>query len=286
VKIPYRDSVGWLFVNDNLVFTGNCGAIPVEGGAVVGVQIVNLTTVPNPTMRGSTITIRWDTIGAVRTEIRVLLYDTKMQQWGRPSNPTAANLPANGTWTFMMPLNAYHGLRFDLDAIDPQGNTTTTRSDVVRPQNFPCFWNTATECASVQTTFSGTLQEFEHGYLMWQQGTKTIYVINISWNTVQDTWQEGDVITMTEIPPTGLVAPQGRFGKLWSTNPEIRQRLGWAKGPEVSFTSPLQQEIVYYSMFNGFYLRWPNGSLVKFIGMIGDREGPSAGILPVPNSTS
>jgi hypothetical protein len=278
VKIPYADSTGWLFVSDNLSFNGNCSAIPIEVGAVQKVQIVKFSAVPNPVARGAAVTVSWDTLGAERTEIRVLFFDTKTQHWGRPSAATATNLPLNGSWTFTMPTTAYYGVRFDLDAIDAQGNVATARSDEVMPLNYPCFWDEKVTCASTQTNFTGSLQEFEHGYLLWQQDTKVIYVVTVGWYTVRDNWLEGDINTITDTPPEGLLAPQDRFAKLWSSNAEVRQSLGWAKSAQEDVSSLLQQEIQYDSSFNGFYIRWPDGRLVKFIGMIGDTQGPYVSI--------
>src|SRR5262245_60288081 len=43
---------------------------------------------------------------------------------------------------------------------------------------------------------------------------------------------EGDQVSGGEKPPAGLYEPIRGFGKLWRSNPQVRNTLGWAAGPE------------------------------------------------------
>jgi hypothetical protein len=90
------------------------------------------------------------------------------------------------------------------------------------------------------------IQRFERGMLLWFQplGFGSSPAGNIvavgfdpdrqaqTWRQYQDTWREGESTGVAEQPPPGLHAPIHGFGKLWSTNPDVRQLLGWATEPE------------------------------------------------------
>jgi hypothetical protein len=49
-----------------------------------------------------------------------------------------------------------------------------------------------------------------------------------------DTYQDGSPpTTCAPTPPAGRIVPQYGFGKLWCTQPGLRDQLGWATAPEV-----------------------------------------------------
>jgi len=88
-------------------------------------------------------------------------------------------------------------------------------------------------------------EQFEHGWMLQlsapvagQTGGRTIYVLvgdNATVAQVADTWVAGrDPVTTGLTPPAGLVEPQRDFGKVWreETSLRVRERLGWALGPE------------------------------------------------------
>ena len=45
--------------------------------------------------------------------------------------------------------------------------------------------------------------------------------------------------TPSEEPPTGFITPLHGFGKVWSENPAVKQRLGWAAQAEQVFSNSL-----------------------------------------------
>jgi hypothetical protein len=83
-------------------------------------------------------------------------------------------------------------------------------------------------------------QYFQYGVMLWVapppgERIGRIYVVGtglpIMFQVFADTWQEG----MGDPPdqaPAGLLTPKRGFGKVWSENPDIRQKLGWAAQPE------------------------------------------------------
>jgi hypothetical protein len=87
-------------------------------------------------------------------------------------------------------------------------------------------------------------QSFEGGQMIdviERYGTaeyKTIYVLfgDGSVQRFQDTYRDGDPEpTVTPPPPAGRMAPVRGFGKVWreGTGARVRERLGWATGPEI-----------------------------------------------------
>ncbi|HNP85312.1 MAG TPA: protein kinase [Kouleothrix sp.] len=101
-------------------------------------------------------------------------------------------------------------------------------------------------------------QSFEHGSMLWVAGTQgsngTIYVIihgtaKDTWQTFEDTWQEGDPEDSGDkTPPAGLIEPVRGFGRVWYGNPDIADTLGWATNTETPT--------------NGVVQRFANGRLV------------------------
>ncbi|MGB1285336.1 MAG: hypothetical protein ACPG7F_02285 [Aggregatilineales bacterium] len=79
-------------------------------------------------------------------------------------------------------------------------------------------------------TINAAIQDFQNGTMLWLNGD--IYVLNTVTDTYQyfpDTFNAGtDPETSSETPPSGLLAPQRGFLKIWSNNPAVRNGLGWA----------------------------------------------------------
>jgi hypothetical protein len=87
-------------------------------------------------------------------------------------------------------------------------------------------------------------EEFQNGYMFWFNGKNgpTIWVLfkdksqqnSGEWQSYTDTWQEGQPETDPSIEPpdASLVQPKRGFGKLWRTEPGLREVLGWGITPE------------------------------------------------------
>lgn len=78
----------------------------------------------------------------------------------------------------------------------------------------------------------GALQEFERGTMLWVQAPNTITVLYKEtdlYDTFPDTFVQGtDPEESAETPPAGLLAPVRGFLKIWDTNPQVRNQIGWA----------------------------------------------------------
>ncbi len=85
---------------------------------------------------------------------------------------------------------------------------------------------------------------FEHGRMFWIQPRQQIWVMFDSgqgsgqWQVYDNTYQDGEPETDPSIvPPDGKYQPVRGFGKLWRTNPEIKDKLGFGLTPEFGYVS-------------------------------------------------
>jgi hypothetical protein len=94
------------------------------------------------------------------------------------------------------------------------------------------------------------VQRFEHGWMLWQAkhefSPASIYALfedNQHYARFDDTYSPaGDPLQGPFIAPTGLVQPTGGFGKIWreGTAAAVRERLGWAVGPETAGSGAIE----------------------------------------------
>ena len=72
---------------------------------------------------------------------------------------------------------------------------------------------------------------FQGGLMLWRAYTREMYVFQRkdgTWAVYQSTWRSGDPVALAATPPPGAMAPEGSFGHVWSSHPEVQARLGWA----------------------------------------------------------
>lgn len=88
-------------------------------------------------------------------------------------------------------------------------------------------------------------QLFQRGRMFWVQPTGQIWVLALTgegrgaWTIFPDTYDDGTdpEVDASLVPPDGLLQPQRGFGKLWRTNQDVRDALGWATTPEFGYVS-------------------------------------------------
>lgn len=85
---------------------------------------------------------------------------------------------------------------------------------------------------------------FEHGRMFWIQPRKQIWVMYDSgqgtgeWKVYDDTYNDTEPQTDPSIvAPDGKYQPTRGFGKLWRTNQEIKDKLGFGITPEFGYVS-------------------------------------------------
>ena len=105
-------------------------------------------------------------------------------------------------------------------------------------------------------------QPFEGGVMVWFEATDSIYVFyqDMRWQRFDDTWTEDQAPSDPDfIPPLERFQPLRGFGKVWRTNLNVRQQLGWALGHELAFNSMMQEQaveidvprVIFLATFNG-----------------------------------
>jgi hypothetical protein len=107
--------------------------------------------------------------------------------------------------------------------------------------------------APVQNRVSAVYQDFEHGFMIYLDDRKVIWVFIPSavqpgspipttryglWLGYADTFVDGEPETLpTFQPPDTFQQPKRGFGKVWRDNAPIRDALGWALDFERSYTA-------------------------------------------------
>ena len=100
---------------------------------------------------------------------------------------------------------------------------------------------------------------FERGMLIWRGDNRSILVLfdDGAWKVYPDTFEEGEPEFDAALSaPGGLQQPMRGFGKLWRTEAEVRERLGWALDEEQGYSGFIQQ------FERGFLLSSPVGARV------------------------
>ncbi len=95
----------------------------------------------------------------------------------------------------------------------------------------------------VTLTYPIAVQTFERGTMIYVGTTpSSIYVLSSAgtYSRYPDTFVDGvDPASGGEIAPSNLFEPVRGFGKVWRTNPGVRDMLGWATQPEAGAAGTL-----------------------------------------------
>jgi hypothetical protein len=102
-----------------------------------------------------------------------------------------------------------------------------------------------------QQQIQAAYQPFTGGFMFWRGDTREIYVLYKDRSSAKypDTWQEGETLNITETPPAGQMQPTRGFGKVWATQPGVRERLGWALAAETGYTTPFETHRGYLGRY-------------------------------------
>ncbi len=109
-------------------------------------------------------------------------------------------------------------------------------------------------------------QAFERGQMIWIGAQKKIYVLfadnaKPGWSVYTDDYIDGSPVRDDSIsPPTGLDQPIRGFGLVWRMKPNVRERLGWARGAETAFEGAYQADSAA-TPDTMYYLRGRDGAV-------------------------
>ena len=208
---------------------------------------VAFTVTPDTIDRGGTVTLEWEARGASS----VIIY--RLLPTGQFGPVLGERLPIRGSLTVSVPTLYVDRVSFylaALDANDHQLYSTMASARVGCPYTY-FFGTPEHEVCPVgeATQVAGAFQSFQGGYMFWRGDTGEIYVLLAggfpSLQRYQDTWAEGETFDVGESPPAGLYQPVRGFGKVWATQPGVRNQLGWATAEERGYTMTVQRSGAY-----------------------------------------
>jgi hypothetical protein len=230
-------------------------APPPTATVVTQAQIVSFTAAPDPIDRGGTVTLSWEVRGTSEIAVWRLDPDGRLAESANRPQPT-------GTWTVTLNSSYVDTAQFQLFVTDAAGVDISAAVTVDINCPFTYFFGTPPDgigCAAAEgRSVSAVMQPFERGYMIWQSDTRQIYVLynGGSAGRYQDTWVQGET-SDTGTPPTGLIAPERGFGKIWVAQIGVRDNLGWAIGQEQPYNMQIQASgalrypHTYFTLFDG-----------------------------------
>jgi hypothetical protein len=224
----------------------------VSVAVTTSLRIISFTGGPNAVPRGGTVSLTWDVIGAHTA------YIVRCSEVGNIFQETiASNLPTKGSIQYTIPDYYISSIPFLLIARDAYGVGRVLNTSI----KIACPYSSTltSECPVTQQPIPAAYQPFAGGFMFWKGDTREIYVLYKSgdWAKFPDTWAEGDTLNITETPPPGQTLPVRGFGKVWATQPGVREKLGWALAVETGYTALFE---IYRGHF-GRYLTTPGFKL-------------------------
>jgi len=221
---------------------------------------------------GRRATFTWATAGATSVTISC---------GTSPSSPVTKQVPPSGTTTIDLPQTYVPYPTMVLVASDGQGHTARKEIKADWPCRYGYFFPNGPGCpAGDPLTSQAGFQPFENGRMVWLKEWKgsaaaaanqIIVLYNDGhWARFDDTWQEGQPETDPGIvAPAGLIQPKRGFGKLWRSNADVRNGLGWATAEEKPYTATYQWRLVEAPP-PVVFLRTMDNQVVE---LTGDRDG-------------
>lgn len=203
---------------------------------------------------GEKVTFTWDVAGASDVAFRFVHLPTQshgdLWEYVVPE-VTAGNLPPSGEWSYTVPTDLIdRRFKFEIEGSDPAGNKVAARSSEITVEYRPCL-DGSDECATPPTSTQAMMQSFEHGFMLWREDEKRVYVLTrdltpdqphlvIGWQAFDDTWAPAQHFELAGEPPSGLRLPHPRFVKILALNPDLLNDLGWATAAETPFEATTQ----------------------------------------------
>jgi hypothetical protein len=197
--------------------------------------ITAFTASPDPVARGGVITLAWTVSGASRVAISLQsLAGLGQEEEVKSAAPLSST---TGTITYTLPPQYVNDATFMLSAFNDAGQETAQSVTVAVTCPFSTSLLTDT-CPVTQQTVQAAFQSFERGFMVWRGDLKKIYVLlnDGTWSDYDDTFVAGETLPDPGTPPTGLLAPQSGFGKVWSQHNGATS-LGWATAAEQAYSA-------------------------------------------------
>jgi LysM repeat protein len=240
-----------------------------------GLAILAFSASPVPVERGNIVRLSWSVRSAAGVSLWRLVYDSKLNQWSRPTAPAYTG-SGSGELTLPVALDARQPLRFELEAHNTLSESVTAQTEPLPIACYPPFDGApeANQCRHAPTIVDGEFQPFEHGFMLWRSDTGEVWVLPrradqyVQW-TIQ--LPNGAPVDVGD-PPVGVYPPGFHFAEVWASVDAaplggiglLRDVLGWATAPAQGFDLALQVRLdPAYSMFDVVFLSLPDGRIAQ-----------------------
>ncbi|HTP09979.1 MAG TPA: hypothetical protein VMP08_17100 [Anaerolineae bacterium] len=208
-----------------------------------GPTILDFLVEPSVVSPGDVVGLYWSVTNTTAVDIYQYVPDTL------PSYNTL-NLSPTGQVTQTIRAEERLWQSFTLSASNSAGVITQTITIAIRcpytyffnplPAEDQADWS----CPDGEPiTSTAAEQVFEHGRMIWLQHDNRIYIFfaDGTYQTFDDTWVAGQPDSVPGLtPPAERFMPVRGFGKVWSSEADIRSRLGWALAEERGFETQMQ----------------------------------------------
>lgn len=225
---------------------------PTRTGTQPPTPIPTITLIPSATIT-DTPSPTWTALPSVDPANRPLLALLLTEAARATVLPTDFIVPPHQGFEVTPATQAVDGVPTGIPPLEAITNTpATTVATTTCPNNLAGGFGTVfTNNPTIATQLScpiGTVQDisaawqnFQQGIMVWLNGEVLVFYNTGQFETFQDTFVEGvDPQTSSETPPQGLFAPIRGFLKVWSSNPAVRDGLGWAFNQEQGVTAKVQ----------------------------------------------
>jgi hypothetical protein len=217
---------------------------------------------------GQSITLEWATSNAITVTLWKLAPTGQFSRFW--------NVDSAGTFDYTIDEWERNQTTFALSVADAAGNSKMATVAVELNCMDEWFFANPPDVCPYTTTLDSkaAVQYFERGLMIWIEKEDRIYVLfedgsSPKWNAYADEWDPGEPDRdPTLTAPSGFFQPVRGFGLIWREESSTGERLGWATGEELAFSSALQR--TSYPKYNETYIKALNGTVWR---LLAERSG-------------
>ncbi|MCP4542999.1 MAG: hypothetical protein GY832_38270 [Chloroflexi bacterium] len=227
--------------------SGGCGtqcATPTAAAQSGPPVVLSFTADRKNILEGDSVTLSWQATGGTGALIQWVSREAVWSQAPGPLNPDGGTVTVTPTGDGDITLIVENG-----------AGSVQAHLQLVIECPYP--WAPALEeppplasgCPQEIESSVVAQQSFENGFMIWVEVEQMVYAFydpqgsssHATYESFIDNFAEGDPeMDYTIVPPPGLSQPIRGFGLIWRSESFVRDRLGWATGPEAGFETWMQ----------------------------------------------